>query len=162
MPQVNVGTFTLSYTLFTNAQPGFDIQFGMDFTVTSNSKKALTQLIFPATAVGTNQANVWNVDNHAAPGNIQSVVFSNAANGVIADGPREIVRVGLALVRTKFAVFIVDIQSGAVQKNGISFSYSINPSDQTPITVFEGAQAQIITNEQKNALLPRFQYLKFS
>lgn len=162
MPSVTVGNFTINYTLFTNAHPGDDIQFGIDFSVTSTTARPLTQVIFPATAVGTNRAGQWNVDNHAAAGSIQSVIFANAAGGTITDTPREIVRPGTAAARTKFAVFLVDVAGAAVQSNGIAFSYSINPSVATPQAVFDGAQAQVITNEQKAVLVQRFANVKFT
>jgi hypothetical protein len=163
MPTVTVNTFTLNYALYTNAEPGHDVQFGMDFTVTSRGGKPLSQLIFPATAVGNNRAGVWNVDNHAQGGTINAIVYPNAQNGTITDGPREIIRPSAArgVMRTKFAVFIVDTTRGAVQTSGIAFSYSIDPTALNPSTAFDGAQAQTMTSEQKQVLLASFPALAF-
>ena len=55
MTRQTAGVFTIEYTLFTRAEPDHDIQFGMDFTLTSTVKEPLTQLIFPAVAVGNNK-----------------------------------------------------------------------------------------------------------
>lgn len=163
MTSVTVGVFTVNYELFTNAQPGNDIQFGMDFNVTTTSKKPLAQVIFPATAVGANQPLRWNVDNHSAPtGNIQSIVFNGASGGTITDTPREIVKRAGGIVRTKFAVFLVDVQKGSVLTTGISFGYNITPTAAAPRTVFEDVTTQVITNEQKQALSQRFPALKFN
>ena len=41
-----VGVFTIEYTLFTNATPGDDIQFGMDFSLTSTVKNPLASSSF--------------------------------------------------------------------------------------------------------------------
>lgn len=162
MPSVTVGVFTLNYTLFTNAQPGNDVQFGMDFSVTSSVGRPLTQVIFPATAVGTNHAGQWNVDNHLAAGSIESLIFANAAHGTITDTPRELAKRNVAAARTKFAVFLVDVGTGTVQSNGIAFAYSITPSAAAPQTAFDGVQAQVITNEQKAVLVQRFANVKFT
>lgn len=162
MPDVNVGVFTLKYALFTNAAPGNDIQFGMDFTVTSTTGKALTQLIFPATAVGTNKAGVWNLDNHRDPKEgVLSVVFSGADQGTITDKPREIVGHAGNRCSTKFAIYIVDVQNATVQSQGIAFGYSVNPHDATPQTAFDGASASTMTNEQKAAITAKFKNMKF-
>jgi len=162
VPSITAGVFTIDYALYTNAQPGNDVQFGMNFSVTSTTGKPLAQVIFPATAVGSNQTLRWNVDNHSAPGGaIQSIIFRGADGGTITDTPREIVRRSAALVRTKFAVFLVDVPKGAVLTTGIAFGYSINPGDSQPQTVFEGVRAQVMTSEQKAALTQRYPALKF-
>jgi hypothetical protein len=87
MTRQTAGVFTIEYTLFTRAEPDHDIQFGMDFTLTSTVKEPLTQLIFPAVAVGNNKSGKWNIDNH----NPASLVFHNAEHGTITDKPREII-----------------------------------------------------------------------
>lgn len=161
MPTITVGVFTIDYTLFTNAQPGFDIQFGMDFTLTSNVRKPLTQLIFPAVAVGRNQPGRWNVDNHRPGSDPASLVFAGAEGGTITDGPREIVASGNGVKNTKFAVYLVDIPNKAVQSKGVKFEYSINTSLAAPQTVFNGFAAQTVTNEQKAVLLAKCSYIKF-
>lgn len=105
-----VGVFTIEYTLFTNATPGHAIQFGMDFSLTSTStvKKPLSQLIFPAVAVGTNRPGMWNIDNHHSGNDPASLIFANAEHGTITDKPREIVAPHQGVKTTKFAVYLVD------------------------------------------------------
>lgn len=159
--QTKVGSFTLTYQMFVNAKPGYDIQFGMDFSLSSSTKTPLTQVIFPATSVGTNKAGQWNVDNHAAPGNAQSIIFTGADKGEITDKPREIVRPDKGIQRTKFAVYLVDIKEARVMTKGIKFSYSINPSDPVPRTILDEAVESTITDEQKAVLLARCNFLKF-
>ncbi|MCW7539689.1 hypothetical protein OOT46_17770 [Aquabacterium sp. A7-Y] len=155
------GVFTIHHTLFTNAEPGADIQFGMDFTVSSSVGRPLCQLIFPSVAVGTNVPGRWNVDNHAAAGTAASLIFANASGGVLVDKPREIAGRDTGIKRTKFAVYLVDVQNNSVQTKGIHFSYSINTNDATPQTIFEGASRADITNEHKSVMLQRCPHLTF-
>jgi hypothetical protein len=158
MTTKRAGVFELEYTLFTNAQPGCDIQFGMDFTLTSTSteKKPLSQLIFPAVAVGNNKAGVWNIDNHNRP----SLVFPNAENGTIHDKPREIVGRGNDVKTTKFAVYFVIGKT--VQKNGVKFGYSINTNDTTPATSLTEFVLITMPNEHRQKMLERCPYIKFA
>src|SRR5947209_10429320 len=104
------GVFTIEYTLFTNVAPDHDVQFGMDFSLTSTVKGALAQLIFPAVSVGNNKSGEWNIDNH----NAASLVFHNAHHGTITDKPREIVGRHQGVKTTKFAVYLVDPKAGRV------------------------------------------------
>ena len=131
MTRQTAGVFTIEYTLFTRAEPDHDIQFGMDFTLTSTVKEPLTQLIFPAVAVGNNIPGKWNIDNH----NPASLVFHNAEHGTITDKPREIIGPHKGRKRTKFAVYLVDPKAGKVKSTGVQFGYSINTSDATPKTL---------------------------
>src|SRR5437660_2764950 len=106
----------------------------MDFSLTSTVKGALTQLIFPAIAVGNNKSGEWNIDNH----NPASLVFHNADHGTITDKPREIVGRHQGVKTTKFAVYLVDPKAGRVKSAGVQFGYRINTSDAKPETVFIG------------------------
>ena len=159
-----VGVFTIEYTLFTNATPGNAIQFGMDFSLTSTStvKKPLSQLIFPAVAVGTNRPGMWNIDNHHSGNDPASLIFANAEHGTITDKPREIVAPHQGVKTTKFAVYLVDPQKGTVQSTGVQFGYSINTSDTTPWTTFTGFTTSNITNEQKALMRARFNRINFT
>ena len=159
-----VGVFTIEYTLFTNATPGHAIQFGMDFSLTSTStvKKPLSQLIFPAVAVGTNRPGMWNIDNHHSGNDPASLIFANAEHGTITDKPREIVAPHQGVKTTKFAVYLVDPQKGTVQSTGVQFGYSINTSDTTPWTTFTGFTTSNITNEQKALMRARFNRINFT
>lgn len=152
--------------MFTNAEVGQDIQFGMNFTLSNPGNKEnlalpLTQLIFPATAVGNNRPNQWNIDNHRPGNDPLSLIFANAENGMIRDTPREISRRNQGVKSTKFAVYRVDIQNATVQTQGVQFSYSINTSDPNPVTKFSNLASSIITNEQKNVIAARCTYIKF-
>ena len=157
MTSQTVGVFTIEYTLFTEATLGHDIQFGMDFSLTSTVKEPLTQLIFPAVAVGNNKAGKWNIDNH----NPASLVFHNAEHGTITDKPREIIGRHQGVKTTKFAVFLVDEKAGIVKSNGVQFGYSINTSDATPKTIFTGFATSKITNEQKEVMQTQCKHIKF-
>ena len=90
MTSQTVGVFTIEYALFTNAGTGHDLQFGMDFSLTSTVKKPLSQLIFPAVAVGNNRPGKWNIDNHNSGNDPASLIFLHAEHGMITDKPREI------------------------------------------------------------------------
>jgi hypothetical protein len=161
MPVETVGVFTINYTLFTSAPPGYDVQFGMDFTLTSTVRRPLSQLIFPAVAVGRNVPGRWNIDNHDPGDNPASLVFANAGNGTITDTPREICARNGGVKTTKFGVYLVDLQKGAVQSVGVRFGYSINTSDATPQTSFTGFIASTITNEKKVVMQMKCRYIKF-
>jgi len=159
--KIVVGVFAINYTLFTNAPAGFAVQFGMDFTLTSTVKRALTQLIFPATAVGSNVTDVWNIDNHKTAGDASSLIFSGAENGIIHDTPREISARNKGIKRTKFSVYLIDTERNVAQSKGVKFTYSINTDDATPETIFEGLTESTITNEQKKTMIARCAHLKF-
>ncbi|OIR09094.1 hypothetical protein GALL_87010 [mine drainage metagenome] len=163
MPTLTVGNFILDYTLRTNAAPGADLQFGMDFTVRqSKSPLPLMQLIYPATSVGTNVAGKWNVDNHQTPGSsAQCLVFANADGGVITDIPTELSKRGLGVRSTKFAVYRVDLGRNAVQVAGITFGYSIDTSAEAPVTTFTALQAISLPNDQKQVVLAKCAAAKF-
>ncbi len=163
MPTVTVGNFVLDYTLRTNAEPGNDIQFGMDFTVRqSKSPLPLMQLIYPATSVGTNVAGQWNVDNHQAPASgAQCLVFANADGGVITDIPTELSKRNLGVRSTKFAIYRVDLGKNAVQVAGVTFGYSIDTSAAMPITTFTAMQAVSLPNDQKQVVLAKCGSVKF-
>jgi hypothetical protein len=163
MPVETVGIFTIRYALVTNAAPGFDIQFGMDFGLTSTTGKPLAQLIFPATNVGTNLAQRWNIDNHARAGNdAAALVFPNAENGTINDPPREISRRNDGIKKTKFAVYVVEVDTFRVLSHGVTFGYNINTGDENPQATFTGFEASSITNEQKSVIQNRCPNIKFA
>src|SRR5947199_8671307 len=109
------GVFTIEYT-FTSAPPDHDVQFGMDFSLTSTVKGALTQLIFPAIAVGNNKSGEWNINNH----NPASLVFHNADHGTITDNPGKKL-VGTGVKTTNFEVYLVDPKAGRVKSAGVQF-----------------------------------------
>ena len=161
MPTATVGVFTINYTLFTGAHPGHDIQFGMDFTLTSTVKKRLSQLIFPAVAVGHNLPGQWNIDNHNPGHDPASLVFHLAEHGTITDIPREISARNRGVKTTKFAVYLVDLQAGRVQSTGVTFGYSINTSDAKPETHFTGFAPSNISNEQKAVMQAHSSHIKF-
>jgi hypothetical protein len=162
MPVQKAGVFTIDYSVFTNAVAGLDIQFGMDFTLTNNDNLPLTQLIFPATSVGNNIMNQWNIDNHSDERNVESLIFKNAENGRIFDTPRELSRPGNGVKSTKFSVYRVDIKNAKVQTMGVTFSYEINTSNTNPITVFKGFKPASMTNEEKKLITSRCSYIKFA
>ena len=162
MTQSKLGVFTIDYTLFTKATPGHDIQFGMDFSLTSTVKRPLSQLIFPAVAVGTNKRGQWNIDNHHNGNDAASLIFSNAEHGTITDKPREITAPHQGIKATKFAVYLVDLQKRTVHSTGVQFGYSINTSDTTPSTIFTGFKESNITNEQKALMRARFNQVHFA
>jgi hypothetical protein len=159
--EIALGAFGVQYTLHTNAEPDGDIQFGMDFVLTSTARKPLAQLIFPATLVGTSKDGQWNVDNHNNPGAASSVVFAGADAGIITNVSREMSRWGKGVKKTKFAVYSVDLGSHHIQSDGVIFGYSINTDDANPQTVFEAFEESRITGEQKKVLLNRCPYLNF-
>jgi hypothetical protein len=161
MTSQTVGVFTIEYTLFTEATPGHDIQFGMDFSLTSTVKEPLSQLIFPAVAVGNNRPGKWNIDNHSSGNTLASLIFRNAEHGTITDKPREIIGRHQGVKTTKFAVFLVDEKAGIVKSNGVQFGYSINTSDATPKTIFTGFATSKITNEQKEVMQTQCKHIKF-
>jgi hypothetical protein len=161
MTSQTVGVFTIEYTLFTEATPGHDIQFGMDFSLTSTVKEPLSQLIFPAVAVGNNRPGKWNIDNHSSGNTLASLIFRNAEHGTITDKPREIISRHQGVKTTKFAVFLVDEKAGIVKSNGVQFGYSINTSDATPKTIFTGFATSKITNEQKEVMQTQCKHIKF-
>ncbi len=164
MPIVTAGVFRLTYELRTDAAPGADIQFGMDFELRQpNAPLPLSQLIWPATSVGTNTANLWNVDNHeGANDSVRCLVFADASTGTLKDGPREISRRNRGLLRTKFAVYRVDPKDNVVQSNGIAFGYHIDTDATEPRTVFDGFVATKISNEQKTVVTRQCRRAKFS
>lgn len=161
MPINETGVFSTEYSLFTNAVPGNDIQFGMDFKVETTTNGPLMQLIFPATGVGNNIAMSWNIDNHETGNNPESLIYSGADNGIIVDTPREISRVDVGVRRTKFSVFIVDVENAKVKSTGISFGYEINTSDATPETTLIPFQVAHITNEQRRVVIERCGFITF-
>ena len=161
MTSQTVGVFTIEYTLFTEATPGHDIQFGMDFSLTSTVKEPLSQLIFPAVAVGNNRPGKWNIDNHNTGNDIDSLIFRNAEHGTITDKPREIIGRHQGVKTTKFAVYLVDRKAGIVKSVGVQFGYSINTSDATPKTIFTGFATSNITNQHKAAMQTQFKHVKF-
>ena len=157
MTSQTVGVFTIEYTLFTRAEPDHDIQFGMDFTLTSTVKEPLTQLIFPAVAVGNNKSGKWNIDNH----NPASLIFHNAEHGTITDKPREIIGPHQGEKKTKFAVYLVDPKAGRIKSAGVQFGYRINTGDAKPETIFTGFATSKITNEQKALMQAHSSHIKF-
>ena len=158
--QLTAGVFTINYTLFTNAEPNNDIQFGMDFTLTSTTREPLCQLIFPATNVGKNTAGKWNVDNHNP-----ALVFNNAAHGTITDTPREPTARHRGIKTTKFAVYLIDEHAGIIKSSGVQFGYKIDTNAAHPETIFTGFATSKITNEQKTAIQTKdkgkFKHIKF-
>ena len=166
MTKLSAGVFTIEYTLRTSAEPGHDIQFGMDFTITQDTKGKilpLTQLIFPATAVGNNHVGVWNVDNHQAPStDPKCLIFNGADHGVLTDRPTEITHRSRGILSTKFAVYRVDVANGTVQINGVSFGYRVDSGAAHPETIFTGLQSSKVTGEQKGVILARCSIIKFA
>ena len=154
MTTATAGIFTINYTLRTRADPGTDIQFGMDFTVTqSGVALPLTQLIFPATAVGTNKAGVWNVDNHKPPSpDPNCLIFAGADSGVITDKPTELSKRNKGVLTTKFAVYRVDVAGKVVQASGVTFGYQIDTDAAQPVTVFTGFKTISIPKEQQSVV----------
>jgi hypothetical protein len=157
MTHQTVGVFTIEYTLFTSAVPNHDIQFGMDFTLTSTVKEPLTQLIFPVVAVGNNRPGEWNIDNH----NPASLVFHNAEHGTITDKPREIIRRHQGKKRTKFAVYLVDPKAGKVKLAGVQFGYEIDTDAAKPETIFTGFAPLKIPGDQKAVIQAHSSHIKF-
>ena len=164
MTSVTVGNFTLNYTLRTNAQDGFDIQFGMDFTVTqSKTPLPLSQLIYPAVGVGNNQPNQWNVDNHKSnDSSVECLVFANADSGKITDKPTEISARGKGVLTTKFSVYRIDTASNSVQINGVTFGYTIDTDADKPVTTFTGMKAINLPNDQKAVMTKKCPKAKFA
>jgi hypothetical protein len=157
MTRQTAGVFTIEYTLFTRAEPDHDIQFGMDFSLTSTVKEPLTQLIFPAVAVGNNKPRVWNIDNH----NPASLVFHNAGHGTITDKPREIIGRHQGEKKTKFAVYLVDPKAGKVKSAGVEFGYSIDTNAAKPETTFTGFKTLKIPGDQKAVIQAHSSHIKF-
>jgi len=155
--------FTMEYSLFTNSgSEEDDIQFGMNFSLTSTVKRPLSQLIFPATLVGTNRPGEWNIDNHNEGDDLESLIFTGAEGGTITDGPREISHRGEGVLNTKFAVYLLDLDANSVQSVGVKFGYSINTSsDVPPGTTFIDFVRSEITNEQKNVMLGQAPNIRF-
>lgn len=166
MATASAGIFTIDYTLRTRAEVGADLQFGMDFTLTQAStglQLPLTQLIFPATSVGTNHAGVWNIDNHKPAGSDPAcLIFAGAQNGVIADKPTELSKTGKGVLRTKFAVYRVDVSKAILQIHGVVFSYSINTSATHPATEFDGISTLDLPGDQKKLITGQCSTIKFS
>lgn len=164
MTIARAGIFEINYTLRTNTAPGEDIQFGMDFTLTQTTAPLpLTQLIFPATAVGANRPGEWNVDNRQAPStNPDCLIFANAGNGTIRDIPTELSRRNRGVLTTKFAVYRVDISKNTVQTSGVTFGYTINTNDQNPATAFTAFSTITLPNDQKQKILAKCSTVKFS
>ncbi|MCY0992123.1 hypothetical protein OV203_33610 [Nannocystis sp. ILAH1] len=161
MPQQTSGTFTIVYNLFSNLG-GPDLQFGMDFTLTCTTEAALCQLIFPATEVGMNKPGKWNIDNHQPAGSASSLVFAKAERGTIDDKPRELRGRNHGVMRTKFAVYQVDVAAMKLYTTGVKFSYSINTSDASPAVVFEGFERSDLPNEQRGVIALKCPLIKFS
>ena len=162
MPTANAGVFRIDYTLYTNAVPTYDIQFGMDFTITQTSAAPLSQVIFPATAVGTNIAGVWNVDNHKPnSSSCTCLIFAGADNGTIIDTPRELSRWNEGIRTTKFSVYRLEVSKNALEIHGVTFGYTINTGAATPQTTFTEFRTMDVSNEQKAVLLAKCSALKF-
>jgi hypothetical protein len=157
MTHQTAGVFTIEYTLFTRAEPDHDIQFGMDFSLTSTVKEPLTQLIFPVAAVGNNMPGKWNIDNH----NPASLVFSNAEHGTITDKPREIIGQHKGVKTTKFAVYLVDPKAGKVKSAGVEFGYKIDTGAAKPETTFTGFKPLKIPGDQKAVIQAHSSHIKF-
>jgi hypothetical protein len=149
MPSVNVGVFTVDYELSTNAQPGFDIKFGMTrLIITSTLNKPLAQFIYPAVSVGSNVAGRWNIDNH----NPSSIIFAEADNGTIRDSPVEIVARNVGLKETRFVVYWIDIDKKCIGSPGVTFGYSIDTNVAVPITGFLNAKSYDLSDEHKKLI----------
>lgn len=153
-------SFVLDYELRTNAIQGFDIQYGMDFSLTCKHKYALCQLIFPAVAVGHNLPGQWNIDNNNGGGEMADLIFKGSENGVIKDIPTEIVRWNTGIHITTFSIFMVDIPKKSLFKNGITFGYSIDTNAQNPITIFSDIGKTKLKDIQKRLINQRFRYVK--
>ena len=164
MNKIKLGTFELDYELFTNAEPGCSVQFGMNYTLRERNNSSLCQLIFPTcpVPVGNNVRNQWNIDNHANGNSAEDLVFHNAENGCLVDTPKEIIDNDYGVVRTKFAVYIVDVKKSIVYDSGVSFGYCINTKDKEPKTEFLGFNKSTLTNEQKDIIKGKCPHIKFS
>lgn len=161
MATITCGNFEINYTLFTDAAPGNDVQFGMDFILEQRNNKSLCQLIFPATAVGNNITKQWNVDNHAEGKDPASLLYNEAVDGRIVDTPRELSHPDRGVLSTKFSVYIVDVDNATVYESGVKFGYSINTSEENAETIFTGLETSSITNEQKQTIQRKCNYIKF-
>lgn len=165
MTTASSGVFTIDYRLRTNAEPGSDIQFGMDFQLTQSATTPtlpLAQLIFPATAVGTNKAGIWNIDNHLAVGKSAGcLIFPGADGGAISDKPTELAKRNKGVMRTRFAVYRVDVGKNVVQVNGVTFGYSIDTDARSPVTIFTEIKAIEMPNEQRQLILGRCSTVSF-
>ena len=159
--KLKIGVFSFEYSLFLNSKPGHAIQFGMDFTMSHTQKKSLSQLIFPATDVGKNKSEKWNVDNHITDGTVASLIFSKADSGTINDGPRELSARNKNTLTTKFAIYIIDKEKAVVYKNGIKFGYQIDTNSATPTVVLISPALCEISNEQIELMKSKCNFLKF-
>lgn len=161
MPVQKIGVFTINYTVVTNAAVGCDIQFGMNFTVTGTVHRPLCQLIYPATAVGNNGANAWNIDNHIAGNDAHSLIFNGADNGIINDGPRELCKPNRGEKTTEFRIYFVDIAKSTIQSKGVRFGYSINTNAKAPQTSFIDLKPSNISDNEKKVIIQKCSYIKF-
>lgn len=155
-----LNSFTLGYKLISNAEPGYDIQFGMEFTLVDSGKHALCQLIFPATAVGTNKKGQWNIDNHKEGNNPSDLIFPNAEHGSILDTPTELTKFNEDVQSTKFAVYMVNLEKAAIYADGVQFGYTINPNQEKPETTFLNLIPSKLTTEQEELIKKRCSYIK--
>lgn len=162
MPSQQIKNYMLTFNLMQRADPECDIQFGMDFSLTHNKQLPLMQLIFPATSVGNNIANKWNIDNHNEGNEPQDLIFKNAGNGTIIDTPREISKRGKGTLWTEFSVFSVDIQNCIVHKNGVTFGYKINTDIDNPVTQIKEMKETELTEAQKVLVKNRCPYISFA
>lgn len=165
MTTASAGIFNIDYKLRTNAAPGADIQFGMDFTLTQTTTTEplpLCQLIYPATAVGTNLPGQWNVDNHRDGGSsVACLVFAGAEDGRIRDIPTELSRRNRGILTTKFAVYRIEIDRNAVEVHGVTFGYSVDTGQADPQTWFTGIEPIKLPKDQQRVILVKCPQAKF-
>ena len=162
MPLAVAGAFTLNYTLRMNSA-GPHLQFGMDFTVTQTGNRLpLTQLIFPAVLVGKNLPGIWSVDNHKDKSDDPAcLIFSNADEGTIIDKPTEIKGKNHGVIRTKFAVYRVDVRKRVFQTHGVTFGYAVDTSEAAPTIQFTDFSTIVLPGDQKNVVHQRCNTLKY-
>ncbi|HEX8574433.1 MAG TPA: hypothetical protein VF759_16960 [Allosphingosinicella sp.] len=165
MTTETAGIFTIDYKLRTNAEAGSDIQFGMDFTLSQSKTAAtlpLTQLVFPAVKVGTNEPGQWNVDNHlAASDDPTCLIFPKANEGTIKDQPTELSKRGKGVLKTKFAVYRVNVAERVVQLSGVTFGYQIDTGASKPTTAFTGIKKLEIPKDQQKVILAQCSKVAF-
>jgi len=149
MPVITQDRFTFTYTLRTRHDPqSHDIQFGMDFVLSNNLALPMCQLIFPATQVGSNLPGRWNIDNHAAPGEISSLYYRGSEQGTITDIPTELSHADRGFKRTWFCVYIINPDKAELYKQGVKFGYEIDTANPAASTALSGFQRFEISNEQ--------------
>lgn len=154
-------TFEMDYSTRIRYAAGSDIQFGMDFKLTQKNGYALCQLIFPACSVGNNKAGKWNIDNHKSAGSLDSLIFENANNGTITDIPTEISHPNMGTLTTTFVVFIVNLTEATINREGVTFGYSVDTSSKNPQVIYSAMKGFKMTPEQKTLITQQCNFIKY-